>query len=89
MLAHRPPVVGFMQARAHDIVAIAGCPILAPGLSGALPAARAVAEALAPSGKPLDILVTATRTGLDIDVRGCGPLGEAPDRPRHRRHHRA
>ena len=76
VLAQRPPVVGFMQARAHDIVPIAFCPILEPGLAGALPAARAVAEALAPSGKPLDILVTATRTGLDIDLRGCGPLDE-------------
>lgn len=76
VLADRDPVVGFMQARAHEIVPIAFCPILSPDMAGALPAARAVATALAPSGKPLDILVTAARSGLDIDVRGCGPLDE-------------
>ncbi len=74
VLAERPPAVGYMRARAHDIVAIAACPILAPDLAGALPAARAVAGALRGTGKPLDILVTATDGGLDVDVRGCGPL---------------
>lgn len=77
VLADRDPIVGFMQARAHDIVPIAFCPILSSAMAGALPAARAVAAALAPSGKPLDILVTATRSGLDVDVRGCGPLDDA------------
>lgn len=66
--------VGYMKARAHEIVAIEACPILAPSMAGALPAARAIATALKASGKPLDILVTATLTGLDIDVKGHGPL---------------
>jgi 23S rRNA (uracil1939-C5)-methyltransferase len=68
--------VGFMQARAHDIVEIGDCPLLAPSMSGALPAARALADALAASGKPLDIHITATTEGLDVDLRGCGPLDE-------------
>ncbi|SFK10352.1 class I SAM-dependent RNA methyltransferase [Methylocapsa palsarum] len=68
--------VGFMQSRAHDIVEITECPLLAPAMSGALPAARALADALAASGKPLDIHVTATAAGLDIDLRGCGALDE-------------
>jgi 23S rRNA (uracil1939-C5)-methyltransferase len=63
-----------MRARAHDIVEIASCPILAPGLSGALSAARDIAQCLRAVGKPLDIAVTATLSGLDIDVRGCGAL---------------
>ena len=46
-------------------------------MDGALPAARAIAQALAASGKPLDILVTATASGLDVDLKGHGPLGEA------------
>lgn len=66
--------VGFMRARAHDIVDIDQCPVLAPEMSGALPAARAVARALSPLLKPLDIVVTATLEGLDIDFRGTGPL---------------
>jgi 23S rRNA (uracil1939-C5)-methyltransferase len=66
--------VGFAAFRAHHIVPIDHCPVLAPSLAGALPAASAIAEALGP-GKPLDIQVTATDTGLDVDVRGSGPLG--------------
>src|SRR5664279_4810573 len=60
--------VGFAAPRAHHIVAIDRCPILAPGLNGAIEAAWAVAEALKPADKPLDIQVTATDTGMDVDV---------------------
>lgn len=67
-------VVGFTAARTHRIVPIEHCPILAPELAGALPAAQAIAAALAVAGKPLDIQVTATGNGLDIDVRGSGRL---------------
>ncbi|MFT0858501.1 class I SAM-dependent RNA methyltransferase [Ancylobacter sp. G4_0304] len=69
--------VGFAGRRSHAVVAIDACPILAPSLAGALPAAWAVAQALAPVAKPLDIQVTATETGLDMDVRGSGPLKPA------------
>jgi len=69
--------VGFMQARSHDIVEIEVCPLLAPGLSGALAAARALAQTLAGPGKPLDIVATATPQGLDLDLRGAGPLPDA------------
>ncbi len=66
--------VGFTAPRAHHIVAIDECPILAPGLDGALRAAWAIAETLKPAGKPLDIQATATNSGLDVDVRGSGTL---------------
>ena len=66
--------VGFAALRAHHVVAIDHCPVLAPSLKGAIAAAWAVAEALSREGKPLDIQVTATETGLDVDVRGSGPL---------------
>jgi 23S rRNA (uracil1939-C5)-methyltransferase len=66
--------VGFSAARAHRVVAIDRCPILAHNLDGALTAAWATAEVLQPRKKPLDIQVTATDVGLDIDVRGSGPL---------------
>lgn len=65
---------GFAEASSHAIVAIEDCPILDPGLRGALDAARALAEALRPAGKPLDIQITAAGNGLDVDVRGSGPL---------------
>jgi 23S rRNA (uracil1939-C5)-methyltransferase len=66
--------VGFSAARAHRIIAIDRCPVLAKSLDGALAAAWAIAEALGPAKKPLDIAVTATDAGLDVDVRGSGPL---------------
>jgi 23S rRNA (uracil1939-C5)-methyltransferase len=69
--------VGFAAPRAHHIVAIDTCPILAPGLDGAIAAAWAIADVLRPAAKPLDIQATATITGLDVDVRGSGPLPPA------------
>lgn len=69
--------VGFAAPRAHHVIAIDECPILAPGLGGIIDAAWAIAEVIAPARKPLDIQVTATENGLDIDVRGSGPLDTA------------
>ncbi|HTT48855.1 MAG TPA: methyltransferase [Pseudolabrys sp.] len=66
--------VGFTAPRAHHIIAIDSCPILAPGLDGAIAAAWAITEILKPANKPLDIQVTATDSGMDVDVRGSGPL---------------
>jgi 23S rRNA (uracil1939-C5)-methyltransferase len=64
--------VGFTAPRAHHIVPIDDCPILAPGLAGAVRVAWAIAEVLQSARKPLDIQVTATDSGLDTDVRGSG-----------------
>lgn len=66
--------VGFTAARAHHVIGIDACPILAPSLDGAIAAAWAIAEELKPTRKPLDIAVTATDIGLDIDVRGSGEI---------------
>jgi 23S rRNA (uracil1939-C5)-methyltransferase len=66
--------VGFAAAQSHDVVPIDRCPILDPGLNGALDAAWALAEALTGIGKPLDIQIAATDGGLDVDVRGSGAL---------------
>jgi 23S rRNA (uracil1939-C5)-methyltransferase len=71
--------VGFMRARAHEIVAIEACPLFSPALAGAIPAARALAADLRGSNKPLDIQATASLAGLDFDLRGFGPL-DAPSR---------
>src|SRR4029453_11505101 len=71
--AHDVLEVGFAAYRAHHIVSIDQCPVLAPALGGAIPAAWAIAEALGAVRKPLDIQVTATDVGLDVDLRGSGP----------------
>jgi 23S rRNA (uracil1939-C5)-methyltransferase len=77
MGAHDVLKVGFAAANSHDIIPVDRCPILAPGLSGALDAGWALAEPLISIGKPLDIQITATDNGLDVDVRGSGPLPAA------------
>ncbi len=69
--------VGFMRARSHDIIAIDSCPLFSPGMAGAIPAAHALGGDLRGLMKPLDISVTATLDGLDVDLRGSGPLGRA------------
>jgi 23S rRNA (uracil1939-C5)-methyltransferase len=69
--------VGFAALRAHHIIGIDRCPVLAPSLDGAIPAAWAIAEALKPQNKPLDIQATATDSGIDMDVRGSGALNAA------------
>ncbi len=74
---HEVLKVGFAAAGSHDIIPIDRCPILDPGLDGALPAAWSLAEPLAVIGKPLDIQLTVTDGGLDVDIRGSGPLSAA------------
>ena len=69
--------VGFAAAGRHEIIAIDRCPVLDPAMHGAIEAANEIAELLKPISKPLDIQVTAADNGLDIDVRGSGPLGTA------------
>ena len=69
--------VGFAAAGRHEIIAIDHCPILDPKMHGALEAANNIAEVLKPIKKPLDIQITAADNGLDVDVRGSGPLSTA------------
>ena len=77
MGTHEVLKVGYAASGSHDIVPIDRCPILDPKMDGAIEAAWAVAEPLIVIGKPLDIQVTATDSGLDIDVRGSGPPSTA------------
>jgi 23S rRNA (uracil1939-C5)-methyltransferase len=67
-------VVGFTGRRSHIVVPIDQCPIFAPTLERALAIAWKIAEPLEPGGKPLDLHFTATDGGLDVDIRGSGPL---------------
>jgi 23S rRNA (uracil1939-C5)-methyltransferase len=74
---HEVLKVGFAAMSSHDVIPIDRCPILDPALHGAIEAAWALAEPLTRKmavAKPLDIQITATSNGLDIDVRGSGPL---------------
>lgn len=67
---------GYMAARSHALIEIAFCPIAESGLKQAPTAALALAERLATARKPLDLQITATENGLDIDIRGHGRPSE-------------
>ncbi|MGA7196112.1 RNA methyltransferase, partial [Roseiarcus sp.] len=69
--------VGFMRVRSHDIVVVDDCPLFSPGMAGAIAAARALSADLRGLMKPIDIGVTATLDGLDVDLRGSGALERA------------
>jgi 23S rRNA (uracil1939-C5)-methyltransferase len=71
----RGPVAGFMAAKSHNLQSIEICPVLVPELDNAFAVARAVSQPLAGRNKPLDVQITATQNGLDVDIRGHG----APD----------
>ena len=66
-----------MRARSHEIIAIDDCPLFSPGMAGAIQAARALSGDLRGLMKPLDIGIAATLDGLDVDLRGSGPLARA------------
>lgn len=65
---------GLMAARSHDLVPIDLCPITVPALHPAPAVARRLAAPLGHGRTPLDMAVTATDQGLDIDLRGHGPV---------------
>ena len=65
---------GLMAARSHALVPIDHCPITVPALHLAPEVARRLAAPLGHGRKPLDVAVTATDQGLDVDLRGHGPV---------------
>lgn len=69
-------MAGFMVARTHDLIAVEACPVLSPGLARAPAAAQLLANRLGGSNKPLDIQITSSDAGLDVDIRGHGPAGD-------------
>lgn len=72
--ANGAPCAGFMRARSHDLLDLDCCPILTPALTDAPAIARALAGPFAQRGKPFDIHLTATQTGIDANIRLAGPL---------------
>lgn len=68
--------IGFMAAGSHDLVPIERCPITVPELADAPEAGRLLADRLSDIRKPLDVAITASENGLDIDLRGSGELVE-------------
>jgi 23S rRNA (uracil1939-C5)-methyltransferase len=71
------PRVGFMAAGTHDLVELEACPVLVPALRSAPDMVRAIVRPLSGLGKPLDVQVTASLGGIDVDIRGAGKGAEA------------
>ncbi len=65
-------IAGFMAARSHRLLDLDACPVLVPALHDAAAVARGLAAPFAAPGKKLDIRFTASDSGLDCDIRGCG-----------------
>ena len=63
---------GFMIAKTHDLIDLDRCPVLVPALQNAPEIARAVIRPLSRMGKPVDVQLTASEAGLDVDLRGPG-----------------
>lgn len=69
-------LAGFMEGRSHRLLDLDHCPILAPELADAPAIARDLGAAVRGHAKGFDILITASETGLDCDLRG-----RIPDHP--------
>ncbi|RMD48687.1 MAG: class I SAM-dependent RNA methyltransferase [Alphaproteobacteria bacterium] len=66
--------IGFRARRSREIVPIRACPVLRPEIVAALPHLRAlVAEAA--GRRPVELAVTATDAGLDVDLTGAPEPG--------------
>ncbi len=71
--------IGFMAAGSHQLVEIDSCPVLAPSLAAAPGIAQIIAAQFIATDPSFDILLTATATGLDCDVRGLEHGARWPD----------
>ncbi len=71
--------IGFMAPGSHQLVAIDACPVLAPALAAAPEVARIIASQFIATDASFDVLLTATATGLDCDVRGLRKGARWPD----------
>ncbi len=69
-------VTGFMARGSHTLIPIDHCPVLAPELADAPKIADVLGRLMSGSSKPLDIQITASATGPDVDIRGHGPAND-------------
>lgn len=62
--------IGFHAAASHDLVAIEECAVLEPKIVSALPAVAQLIAPLLPKRSELRVVMTLTRSGLDIEIDG-------------------
>jgi len=61
-------VLGFYEAKGHDIVDLQECPVAASAIVRALPALKRLAEPLASKRVPVRLVVTLAANGLDVAI---------------------
>lgn len=71
------PMLGYMLAGSNVIVDIAECPLLVPAIADRVDLVRSLVEVVGTTGQPFRITVTATASGLDIALDGCGGRTDA------------
>ncbi|MBO6899899.1 MAG: class I SAM-dependent RNA methyltransferase [Rhizobiaceae bacterium] len=69
-------LLGYRQAASHTIVPVEECPILLPAIIERLGDFRKIVSLAEPGKNVLRLSVTATESGLDIDIGGLKKLGE-------------
>ena len=67
-------VIGFMRAKTHEVIDIPSCPLLVPALRDSASLLTALLRPLVKADKAVDVAVTATEAGLDVDLRGYGSV---------------
>ncbi len=72
----RGVLLGYHAAMSHTVVPIEECPILLPAIVTRLDDLRRLAALFGPTKQTLRLAVTATESGLDIDVGGIAKVPE-------------
>jgi 23S rRNA (uracil1939-C5)-methyltransferase len=68
--------IGFNAAMSNRIVELSQCPVLAASVFDALAGLKRLAALLLRDAKTCHATVTATASGLDVSIEGCGALNE-------------
>jgi 23S rRNA (uracil1939-C5)-methyltransferase len=66
-------IIGFMRQKSHEVIDVDSCPVLVPALQECASLLKPLARLLLKNDKPIDLAVTSTVSGLDVDIRGHGP----------------
>jgi 23S rRNA (uracil1939-C5)-methyltransferase len=75
-MTERGLLLGYHAAMSHIVVPVAECPILVPAIAARLDDLRALAGLFDPRKQTLRLAVTATESGLDVDIGGAGGITE-------------
>jgi 23S rRNA (uracil1939-C5)-methyltransferase len=67
-LTDKGVVLGFLQASTHQVVPVEECPISMPAIVGRLDVVRRLVAALGSGSEPFRISISATLSGLDINM---------------------